>query len=938
MTKSSLKVQCVQQPEGEKSVTTGKVLEKPRFGFAARSFLTLGAVAALGISSALGADVYWNNAGTGGWQANSQWIGGVKPTSGDAACFTNVSVTVTDGDWAYVTTLGALKAGANATVTIDIGEDADTALQLSANGTSATIVKANSNRLVLTSTGGIAGDGKFSIEGGALKIGSMPDSSAQRNTLKYPLLEVLSPGVLILPDSSPLFVTGLIGDGIVMKETGADHLVFMGDQQGTAYNFAGYVATNVAFTAGNTHESVQDYFCRQSFSCPTNGYMTGFYLYNGMLGGTVFGNQSVPSSFGYMSKGYVLPFMAERGETGLFYTGTGGDVAGGTFRFDNTAAHSATFVVDGGEHGGITFANNWYNRARQSPDGKLTRIALRGDGAKTCILSGRIYSESPTSDVMIVKQGLGTWRFTDDKAHENRGPVFVEKGTLEYVSVAETNQPCSLGVANMLTTNFDGNASAAIPYVHKLGNGTADTSIAGLATFAYAGTSRVDIATRAIALDGAGRLMNSTNLPFSWTGFSAVPSGGTLVLDGDDASGAVVRDLTDGEGTLSVEKRGAGTWRISGTNDFSGRLDVKEGTLVIDGSNAGYTWFRFTFISMQENGNGIFPKLQEIALYDADGIRRNTGLVQHREVVSETSNDVRCQTVGNPYEILPGTVAYGVTGSYRFGSNGLESDDRDLHVAFDDSKDTPVVNGWTLSRATPNSTSSTPNGTPETAIPVVMRLTDDTTRIAAFDLCTGTSITTNAVLKSWRIEGSSDGVEWDVLTNVTFEIDLSALTRDNRYQHQNKWYSRHEQAYWGNTFAPGRVLSAADPGFPLRGHSNVECPNPLRNVIAVRVAPGAKLLANGGVELASMVGDPVNGTGTIDGFTFASEGVLEVASENLGREPVDMVFNITNCTAFANLEHWTATSSIGRRSRLRIRVTGENSVRVLPRGIAISIR
>ncbi len=98
------------------------------------------------------------------------------------------------------------------------------------------------------------------------------------------------------------------------------------------------------------------------------------------------------------------------------------------------------------------------------------------------------------------------------------------------------------------------------------------------------------------------------------------------------------------------------------------------------------------------------------------------------------------------------------------------------------------------------------------------------------------------------------------------------------------------------------------------------------------------MLANGGVELASMVGDPVNGTGTIDGFTFASEGVLEVASENLGREPVDMVFNITNCTAFANLEHWTATSSIGRRSRLRIRVTGENSVRVLPRGIAISIR
>ena len=71
--------------------------------FSVKKSITLAAALfCLGSFDAFAGYVYWNNEGTGGWQAGSQWIGGVKPAPGDVAMFTNVTVTVTDDDFQYV--------------------------------------------------------------------------------------------------------------------------------------------------------------------------------------------------------------------------------------------------------------------------------------------------------------------------------------------------------------------------------------------------------------------------------------------------------------------------------------------------------------------------------------------------------------------------------------------------------------------------------------------------------------------------------------------------------------------------------------------------------------------------------------------------------------------------------------------------------------------
>ena len=87
------------------------------------------------------------------------------------------------------------------------------------------------------------------------------------------------------------------------------------------------------------------------------------------------------------------------------------------------------------------------------------------------------------------------------------------------------------------------------------------------------------------------RLMNSTNLPFSWTGFSAVPSGGTLVLSRPELTTRVDRDFTNyGDSDLLppfgwlpppgnereyVEKRhGKGRYFLFTAHSFPGATDA----------------------------------------------------------------------------------------------------------------------------------------------------------------------------------------------------------------------------------------------------------------------------------------------------------------------------------------------------------------------------
>jgi hypothetical protein len=80
----------------------------------------------------------------------------------------------------------------------------------------------------------------------------------------------------------------------------------------------------------------------------------------------------------------------------------------------------------------------------------------------------------------------------------------------------------------------------------------------------------------------------------------------------------------------------------------------------------------------------------------------------------------------------------------------------------------------------------------------------------------------------------------------------------------------------------------------------------------------------------------VSGTGTIEGFSFASDGCLEVTGLSDNGEHV-LPLECVNCTDFENVQRWTldidGTGARGRRVRVR-----NGRLCIVPKGISLSFR
>ncbi|MBR6587661.1 MAG: hypothetical protein IKK82_09590 [Kiritimatiellae bacterium] len=79
-------------------------------------------------------------------------------------------------------------------------------------------------------------------------------------------------------------------------------------------------------------------------------------------------------------------------------------------------------------------------------------------------------------------------------------------------------------------------------------------------------------------------------------------------------------------GSLNLVKNGHGTTMILGDNFFSGRVDVREGTLRFADIGGVGPWFRFVITANRNNANNVI-QISELALYDENRVRVNSGLV-----------------------------------------------------------------------------------------------------------------------------------------------------------------------------------------------------------------------------------------------------------------------------------------------------------------------
>ena len=634
----------------------------------------------------------------------------------------------------------------------------------------------------------------------------------------------------------------------------------------------------------------------------------------------------------------------------LLYTGTG-ETTDRKFHVQSGGDTRFSSVIDGGIHGGLDIAGDV---AVSHYQGKMERLVLTGADSTTNKISGALTSGDQTSGgtatggLFFTKRGLGTWRFADVVSgkklnvglRENRTGFTIEEGTLQFDSLADTNRYCSLGLGTRLQEPYGGayDTSHNVDYFFRLGRTNVTHSIPVLELSGLGNADwGVNVGTRKVAMAGSGRISNASNNRFRLGGVSALAGGAEetkfLYLGGTRDGGDEILDLTDGAGKLGVVKDGSGTWTLGGDVNFTGLLDVREGTLVIKRYSSRNTWFRFTATEMLQNcdaqydswaalqteqaaknpkGQGFLFAGVELGLFDRDGNLISKGITN-------------CWKSCN---VEPGGVGYDRTGAGGIGSIINTGDgSRTLDQMFDGNFDGSHFwhTYWANNGDCGYLTKDNPNGW----TPVVFRLTNGAPEVASWDLGRYYNIGGSAACREITaaiLESSPDGVNWTIVTNMTSIPMATSGTR-----------------YWSSDFTtvPSTGVSASHTGWPLQGDSGrtwTVMPN-----TPVKVAPGATLRAD--ISANEAAGAPVlsdititsAGNGTIDGFAFAANGTLNVEGVSGGSDTVNIPFTFTNATTLANLANWSVKLDGEDKRNKRLSAT-ENGIVIFPYGLRVILR
>ena len=395
----------------------------------------------------------------------------------------------------------------------------------------------------------------------------------------------------------------------------------------------------------------------------------------------------------------------------------------------------------------------------------------------------------------------------------------------------------------------------------------------------FVGTSDSVCRSRPFAVQNRGRVRNAGAGGQLGLGgaFAATAAGGTLVLDAAVGTTNVFSNVRDGNhgGVLSLEKTGAGTWALDGTNTFSGSLAVKEGTLLV--RNDPCFWFRFTvmetlFGQKQRLGetppNDANTEIQELALYDANGVRRN--LISAANFHT-TYDNLTALPVGHACWTRTDTINYYT--------------DRNGDKMFDD---VSGGNGCCVVYTRSGATITVRLDTPSSWIPVLMHLDPQGEPITAFDVLTKQGTGNGRTPVAYKFEISHDGWDWRTVYTETNTPATSA----------GRWMSNPSESFTAGAVRPGKGFSFANQPFAAD--------EMLPNVSEVSVASNAVLEALGDVELKTLSVDASGaGNGTVKGFAFASAGTLRVTGlgATVGRCEIPMAFE--GCTGLANVSKWT---------------------------------
>ena len=591
----------------------------------------------------------------------------------------------------------------------------------------------------------------------------------------------------------------------------------------------------------------------------------------------------------------------------LRYLGAGEDCDKSLYVFANAATPAA---FDAGTDGSIRWSGKL--DVTGSADG---RVVFTGDNAGDCVWSGPAAQRNSAWTWYMAKEGSGTWRLAGNANRMNDGAWAVREGTLKFDSLAEKGEVCALGLSTNLCTDAYRTSAASrqtVDYAVLLG------SDADYPTLEYSGPGTGVSTNRPLRLTGTGGILanNSATGTVSLNGIAAEDEGAKkLTLGGTNTTGNVAGNISDGAGTVSVEKTGSGVWRLEGNQTFSGSLDVKEGTLIVaeTPTQYGYDYYKFTVEQTYEPDRDQYLWIRRIALYDEDGVRIGVNPTEDAPIEDEKDDKNFLTKWHFDGDLQPGHARWDMPSKFIYYSNNspaaaLSENDTALRTAMSGYIRSSTEKYW------PSLVWRVPAGSKTaTHVDIVQhRDTGESGRVGIFTLY-----------------GSGDGISWSRLKRV----DLTENTIE-----KGKWVSD-GCAVTNNAVRPGA-------GFALDKVGQSALPrdvayNILQSVSGVSVSSGAVLKAEGDVTLSSITIDCSVGNGTIDGFDFAQSGtvnLVNLATEGTTSVPLTLANLPEGALDRLNAKGaWRVTVNGTPKGSLRVSFTG-TAVGIYPLGFIISIR
>ena len=833
------------------------------------SFLT----ACFAIANIRSQTVTWKADHAPGWVDNSSWqlaanfVEGVAPVAGDTVVIPpEKTVTVDDASISFVKTLGRVSAAdvSSAVVftlngAVPVTNDCCLGVVTTTAKTNATdvgrYVKRGSGEMVLGAVGAFDNYARFIVEEGSLRLPPGVDPVSPDANRNYHELSVSNGATLYMCYGNPENTTGgnftrtrylYLAGTLSNPCPGRNLRVFGADRVSVVYPEAEFVNAVELRTEGLVD-------IRKSNL--TGSHKFGVY-FGGSLGVTALGGTSAASSIGSGSgfnfceaKDGVIGTLRFLGEN----SGSGKNVA--VAASGGVKGHA---IIDAGPVGGLSL---WSTGVWQADTGNsVASFVFTGSNTVPSSI-GTAFATSGNRHYSLTKRGSGRWNIARVYTNEF-GNVTVEEGVLGVKTLYDRGEPCSLGTGLVnFPASFYGtstNLADRVDYSLVLGS-AADRP----AVFEYYGDKSVLSAGRLTAVAGDATLRNATAHAFRIQGFRSIAAkAATLTLDGTyDMTNALANVSDTGAGALSIVKKGAGIWTLSGTNAIRGAVIAKEGTFVVQGNDVPYDWFRF--VGKKNYGN--YAAASEIGRF---AILNSSG-----QNLATTLYNGYSKRVYERADLAPGACClWGQTG---YSSSGTYSTLECMFYYYSTSRDYRAAIIHTV-----NGVSTAPDPEkPETWIEFALRVKAGSGAAASYDFTTGRNDEKNEHFTTWDLYGSNDGLNWDLLDSKTdYPFKQADIT----------WYAT------SNTYE-----NALHKGWPIAGRPTA----PVQTVGAVGAEDGALLEAKGTVIANGIRVDAQATGGTVKGFTFAEAGAVEVL--NLGSSmEIELPLTIVDAKDLSNVANW----------------------------------